>query len=396
MAPRIFLVSPSAERGFSLVELMVALAISVFLLLGISYIYVGSKNTFRNEEALARMQENGRLAFEYLTQDLRMAGYFGCATRVSANGGYLACPGGTQIGKVVNTLKNPTAFAYNFRQAVVGYNGKKPDNDSNPGTATSDFEPSLPAGIPTNNTDPKPLANSDVVIMRGTFGLGITVTAHPGGNPPGSADIKVNTTTGLNDGDIVVVSDCQSAGIFTITNINAGQNVVHNTGENPTGGPENDCRGLGKEYTGADLLKAVNRAYFVALDPTSGLRTLYRQDAGASPQALLPGVESMQIKYGWGGTVAGYPDNYYTANEIDAKGVDACKDKTGGTSTGDQWDCVKSIRVEILLVAQDNGLTTARQVLWFNGATYTPSDKRLRFAMTTVIGVRNRHMLSTD
>ena len=64
----------SGEVGFSLVELMVAVAISVFLLLGISYIYVGSKQTFRNQEALARMQENARLAFEYLSQDLRMAG----------------------------------------------------------------------------------------------------------------------------------------------------------------------------------------------------------------------------------------------------------------------------------------------------------------------------------
>lgn len=396
MMQKSYSVSRSSEIGFSLIEMMVALTISLFLLLGISYIYVGSKQTFRNQEALARIQENGRLAFEYLSQDLRMAGYFGCASRFAAPpvGGYLACPGGTQVGKIVNTLQNPTNFANNFRQAVYGYSGTQSDNTSSPVTTASTFDPDLPTGIPTNSgTNPLPLANSDVLVIRGTLPLGITVTDHAGGSPPGSADIKVSQSSGLNANDIVVISDCQSAGIFAISQLNgvSSTNVVHNTG---TGTPQNDCKGLGKDYTGGEILKSLNRAYFVAVDPSSNQRGLYRQDAGVSPQLIVPGLENFRVKYGWGPTVEGFPDDYYTAATIDAMAVGACTN--AAVSTGDPWDCVKSIKVDILMVSQDSSLTTAAQRLWHNNATYVPTDNKLRLAMTATLGIRNRMLLSSQ
>ena len=70
----------AAMKGFSLVEIMVALGISLFILAGIGYVYTNSKQTYRVQDQLSRLQENGRLAFEYLTRDIRMAGYWGCGT----------------------------------------------------------------------------------------------------------------------------------------------------------------------------------------------------------------------------------------------------------------------------------------------------------------------------
>jgi len=64
-------------KGFSLVELMVALVITLILLAGIAQIFLGSKKSFTIQESLGRMQENGRYAMEILTQDLRRAGYWG-------------------------------------------------------------------------------------------------------------------------------------------------------------------------------------------------------------------------------------------------------------------------------------------------------------------------------
>ncbi len=385
----------SGEVGFSLVELMVAVAISVFLLLGISYIYVGSKQTFRNQEALARMQENARLAFEYLSQDLRMAGYFGCGSRYAAppTGGYLECPGGEQIGKVVNTLLNPSNFSNDFRKAVSGYSGTESDKTDAPVTTGTTFDPDLPTGVPTANTDPKPLANSDVLVIRGTLSLGITVTDHAGGSPPGSADIKVNKSTGLAQGDIVVISDCQSAGIFAITQLNGtgNTNVVHNTG---AATPGNACKELGKDYTGGEVSKAMNRTYFVAIDPSNKKRALFRQDISASPQVIVPGVEGFRVKYGWGATVEGFPGGYYTAKQIDEMGTGDCTN--GGVSTGDPWDCVKSIKVDLLMVSEDASLATDSQRLWYNNAIYIPTDKSLRLAITTTIGIRNRMLLSAQ
>jgi type IV pilus assembly protein PilW len=64
-------------RGFSLVELMVALVITLILLAGIGQIFLSSKKSYTLQDSLSRIQETGRYAMETLTQDLRRAGYWG-------------------------------------------------------------------------------------------------------------------------------------------------------------------------------------------------------------------------------------------------------------------------------------------------------------------------------
>ena len=65
------------SRGFSLVELMVALVITLILLAGIGQIFVSSKKSFTIQDSLARQQENGRYAIVIISQDLRRSGYWG-------------------------------------------------------------------------------------------------------------------------------------------------------------------------------------------------------------------------------------------------------------------------------------------------------------------------------
>lgn len=71
-------------KGFSLVELMVALVISVILLGGITQIFMSSKKSFTIQDSLGRQQENGRYAVDTLAQDLRRTGYWGGNADVSA------------------------------------------------------------------------------------------------------------------------------------------------------------------------------------------------------------------------------------------------------------------------------------------------------------------------
>ena len=68
-----------SQRGFSIVELMVATAVGLALMAGVTHVYVGSKSTYRVQEGLSRVQENGRFALELLGRKIRMAGYQGCA-----------------------------------------------------------------------------------------------------------------------------------------------------------------------------------------------------------------------------------------------------------------------------------------------------------------------------
>jgi type IV pilus assembly protein PilW len=76
--------SRQSWRGFSLVELLIGMAVGLALVLVISYAYLGSKQTFRLQDTLSRMQENARFVFETLGFDVRMAGFTGCGNTASA------------------------------------------------------------------------------------------------------------------------------------------------------------------------------------------------------------------------------------------------------------------------------------------------------------------------
>ncbi|MCP4429371.1 MAG: pilus assembly protein PilW, partial [Gammaproteobacteria bacterium] len=67
------------QIGISLVEVMVAMVISLFLLGGIIQVYLGNKTSYKFTSSISRIQENGRFALDTLAVDLRMAGFFGCA-----------------------------------------------------------------------------------------------------------------------------------------------------------------------------------------------------------------------------------------------------------------------------------------------------------------------------
>jgi len=67
------------QHGISLVEILVSLVISLFLLAGIVQVYVGNKSSYAFTNSISRIQENGRYAMEVMARELRMAGFFGCA-----------------------------------------------------------------------------------------------------------------------------------------------------------------------------------------------------------------------------------------------------------------------------------------------------------------------------
>jgi type IV pilus assembly protein PilW len=71
------------EAGMTLVELMVALAIGSFLLLGALTVYLHGRASFQLNESISRLQENGRFALDAIEPDVRMAHYWGLTTRTS-------------------------------------------------------------------------------------------------------------------------------------------------------------------------------------------------------------------------------------------------------------------------------------------------------------------------
>ena len=72
------------QAGFSLVEIMIALLIGLFLLGGILQMFSANQQTYRMQSSLARLQENGRIALDFLARDIRIAGYWGCLSGLNS------------------------------------------------------------------------------------------------------------------------------------------------------------------------------------------------------------------------------------------------------------------------------------------------------------------------
>lgn len=95
------------QTGLTLVEIMVALAIGSFLIIGAVQIYNQSRQAFVVNESIARVQETAQFAMDTIEADLRMASNWGRNSRG------LAVEGRSLVGDV-----NPSGFT-----VPVGSNG---------------------------------------------------------------------------------------------------------------------------------------------------------------------------------------------------------------------------------------------------------------------------------
>jgi type IV pilus assembly protein PilW len=103
------------QAGVTLIELMIALAIGTFLMIGAITVFMQSRSTFRVTESLARLQESGRFALDTLERDVRMAQYWGLTNHtelisgratespISTAGGLSAC-GATWVIDLDNAI----------------------------------------------------------------------------------------------------------------------------------------------------------------------------------------------------------------------------------------------------------------------------------------------------
>lgn len=336
-------VLPRRQRGLTLVEVMVAATLGLILTAGLIQVFVSNKQAYRLQEGLARLQENGRFALDFITRDVRGAGFLGCAGNTTT---------------VVNTLNNASSYTWDFASAVQGAEA----------TSATAWTPALDASIVSA------LGGRDVLTLRRTLGTPVTVTKHPGGSPPGSADLQVASTQGLSDFDIVMVNDCSDAAIFQITNINTGggsNNIVHNTG---VGSPGNATKALGKDYTGtAEIVRITTITYYIRSAGTAlGRPALWRQVGAAAAQELVEGVEDMQIRYG-----------------VDTDGDRVANQYLQAHAVAD-FNTVVNVRVDLLLQTIEDNLTSSPQPYTYNGVTVTPADHRQRQMFGATIGLRNK------
>jgi type IV pilus assembly protein PilW len=243
--------SRPSQRGLTLIEVMVAITISLFLLGGVIQVFSSNKQVYRVQDASARIQESGRFALHFLIRDIRMADFWGCLG---------------SFPDVNNHLNN---------------------NTDNPFDLSS-------GGI--TGTDNAGLNGSDTLNLFGGTSDGIGINSH---NVNAASFSLTTTDHGLEDFDYILATDCENADLLEVTNANdTTETVVGNTGA-VTEGPGNGTS-PGFEYSsagGARLYKFEGTTYFLATG-TSGEPSLFRTINDGTPVELVESVENMQIEYG--------------------------------------------------------------------------------------------------
>jgi len=383
--------SPSTRRqcGLSLVEIMVALVISLFLIAGVIQLFLSSKQTYRSYDALSRLQENGRFALEAMSRDIRMASFTGCP-RINPNPVFPIA-----AHWLANVLNNNAAtwWADFGANSVRGYDG----NQVFPGQAV---------GAGSNNR----VNGTDAVILLGGGGGGYSITAVDTAAAPPTLTV-VNTGT-LQRGGILIVCDAQQTSLFQVTGLagttisvsNAGTpgNCMAGWGAAVSRDSLNPCGATPYAYTNAAIMTDfIPSAYYIGVSTSGTTYSLYRlqmQVAGATTtasmmtQELVEGVQDMQILYGedTNANPDGIVDRYMNATNVV------------------NWDNVLSVRVNLLLVSQADNLVPTPQQLLFppevvdgggnmkSGLLSThpspvcPNDRCLRQSFSTTVGIRNR------
>lgn len=66
------------QRGFGLIEMLIALALGLIVVLGVVQIFIAAKNTYVSQNSAAAMQEDARFVLSKMIQEIRMVGMFGC------------------------------------------------------------------------------------------------------------------------------------------------------------------------------------------------------------------------------------------------------------------------------------------------------------------------------
>ncbi len=74
----------SSNKGFTLVELLISMALGIVLSGAAIKLYIESKLSYMQDEELARLQENGRFALDFLKREVTLSGFMGGAANTDA------------------------------------------------------------------------------------------------------------------------------------------------------------------------------------------------------------------------------------------------------------------------------------------------------------------------
>lgn len=360
--------------GFTLLELLIAMAMGLVVMSGVVSVLVVSKSNYISERELATLQENARFALRFLTEEIQMAGYNGC-----------------------NSNPLNVANSINIDPGEEWYLGD---------VGLEGFEEFVDeagrSGFPDAYENDASYYSDSIVIRRGEQS-GLRIAPGPPYHNPNSANIPLNDAHAVKPGTIMVIAaaDCQQVGVFVLSgptnNNDNATNMVHNTGGGTD--PDNCTKNLGGNFNcsdtsgsvgstyapGSSLMRMMSRGFYVGTsaigNDVPALYTLslgFDESASAislTPEELVQGVEIMQISYG-----------------VDTVSDDSLPDQwMDADNASMNWDNVVSVRVSLRMRSVYPVYNENTAYGEFMGIAGTDgSDRFLRQVVSTTIKIRNR------
>jgi len=384
------------HAGFTLVELMVAVAIGLFLLTIIVGIYVTGVRNFTSTNAVTGLDENARAIFDLIGTNVRQSGFNGCGRLTD---------GGIINGDTRTTIlvRDPTNINANPVNPTLWWTDTTaPVQGATLASADSRFPNSHPANLLPAGS------KTDVLMLVGVDSQNVaSVVANPA-NP--------NITTGAHKftpGQMLLASSCQLNSFFVASAGTGGSQITHTMADNcdtnlagacATGGPAVAVNAVLPD--GALILPVVATAYYVAPSSTAGkgnsLWSCTISAAAPPPLActsgnaateLVNGVENMALSFGLDtstDSLMGAADPTRSLGLVNPIGS---ADTWANPDNVTNWSRVVAVRVTLLLATMPdvNSVTTGNNAYTFNGsASVTPTDRRVYRQYTATFSVRNR------
>lgn len=371
------------SSGFTLVEIMIAIAISMILMLGVMQIFSSNKRSHIISNGLARVQENIRFAMKDISYAGRMAGYVGCSGNIKnhldeTDSGYSedlldldAATGGWEFsnGDTTTSATEP-GQSYTISSYSTDPNENKWDNNDGGG---------LPVvASDTTTLDNKVLPGNDVLVLKWAGG-GMTGVELKNMNL-NKAVLNTVNGTGIAADTIVVVADCSGGDAFmNVSNASSPSLSKGVANGHPPGNKNPSSSKWSHIYPkSADFLYFISRAYYIG-EGASGepalIRATYVQGT-TDPivEEIAEGIENMQVLYGIDVNADDYADRYVTAMDVTSH------------------DAVVSLKLALLARTADEVKAAASPGSYnLLGTTITtPSDRRVRYAFNTTIKLRNK------
>lgn len=359
------------QQGMTVVELMIAIVISLVIMAGVVQVFVNSRTTFLAQEDISYIQHNARYAMYTLSRDIQNAGFWGCAgdtTRV-------ALAARTENIADINRLLglNPASGYLEPLQPITGF--------------TSGF----PATYSTWSINTKDGARTpESFIVRSAAGSAATLDSHVDSN------LLVKSAHPFKTGDLVaiVAEDCRRMGIVKMAEILENSTVLKYSNTSICGTivkpPRDqsirckancDCDAITANQetfrVGTQVLPYNAFGYFIGESPTlpgqPSLQRLRYSEGSLMREELALGVEDLQMIYGVDTNNDGAPDTYVSPNVLTA-------------AQWSNWSNVRSVQINLVFRSLEPSLPSVTAQTYLN-KNY--EDKFMRQLITATVRLRN-------